>query len=163
MATLARHALIGVGVVLLQWLVLDRLEIYGATPDAVLLWVLWISLRYGRQTGSVAGFLAGFLADITYGSWMGMNMFLKTLVGFFGGVFPASQRALLLIRPTQAFAGGLLAALLHNGLEVIFVSLETGSRSLSLVTTMWLGASLYTAVLAFVVALFYYNRLYYNR
>ena len=157
MSSFVRHALIGVGVVLLQWLVLGRLEIYGATPDAVLLYVLWMSLNYGRQTGTITGFLTGFLADMAYASWVGMNMFLKTLVGFFGSYFPASQRELLLIRPGQAFVGGLVVALLHNGVHVLFVALETGSRSLSLITSTWLGSSLYTAVLAFIAAL-YYNR-----
>lgn len=157
MSSLVRHALIGVGVVLLQWLVLGRLDIYGATPDAVLLYVLWMSLHYGRQTGSVTGFATGLLADLAYGPWMGLNMFLKTLVGFFGSYFPASEREILLIRPGQAFVGGLVVALLHNGLQVLLVALETGSRSFSLVTSTWLGASLYTAVLAFIAAL-YHNR-----
>ena len=155
MSALVRHALIGVGVVLVQWLVLERLEIYGATPDAVLLYVLWMSLNYGRQSGSLVGFAVGFLADLAYGSWMGLNTFLKTLVGFFGSYFPATRREILLIRPGQAFVGGLVVALLHNGLRVLLIAVETSSRSLSLVTGEWLGASLYTAVLAFLAALFY--------
>jgi rod shape-determining protein MreD len=153
--SLARHALIGAGVVLVQWFVLERLVIYGAAPDAVLLWVLWMSLQYGRQTGSLAGFAAGVLADVAYGPWMGLNMFLKTLVGFFGSWFSASQRELLILRPGRTFVVALVTALLHNGLEVLIVALETSSRSLSLVTADWLGASLYTAVLAFLAALFY--------
>jgi rod shape-determining protein MreD len=153
--TLARHALIGAGVVLVQWLVLERLVIFGAAPDAVLLWVLWMSLTRGRQTGSLAGFAAGFLADIAYGPWVGLNMLLKTLAGFFGSWFPASQRELMILRPVRTFVVALVAALLHNGLEVLLVTLETSSRSLSLVTVDWLGSALYTAVLAFIAALFY--------
>jgi rod shape-determining protein MreD len=153
--SLARHALIGVAVVLVQWLVLGRLDIYGATPDAVLLWVLWMSLNYGRQTGSLTGFGAGLLADLTYGPWTGVNMFLKTLVGFFGSYVPATQRELLIIRPGQAFVGALVVALLHNGLQVLLVALETGSRSLTLITIEWVGGALYTALLALLAALFY--------
>lgn len=155
MSSLSRHALIGVAVVLVQWLVLGRLDIYGATPDAVLLYVLWMSLNYGRQTGSLTGFGAGLLADLTYGPWMGMNMFLKTLVGFFGSYFPATQRELLIIRPGQAFVGALVTALLHNGLQVLFVAMETGSRTLALITIEWVGGALYTALLALLAALFY--------
>lgn len=155
MSSLVRHALIGVGVILLQWLVLGRLAIFGATPDAVLLYVLWMSLTHGRQTGSLAGFAAGFLADLTYGPWMGLNMFLKTLVGFFGSYFPANQRDLFMLRPGQAFVGALVVTLLHNGLWVLLVILETGGSSLSLVTAEWLGSSLYTALLALLAALFY--------
>lgn len=155
MPALARHALLGVAVVLLQWLVLKRLDIYGAYPDAVLLYVTWMSLRYGRLIGSEAGFVGGLLLDAMYSPWWGLHMFLKTLTGFAAGFFPASQRELLIIRPGQAFIGGLVVALFHNGLMVILLALDTGSRSLSLVTSLWLGSSFYTAVLAALAALFY--------
>lgn len=154
MPSLLRYALLGVFVVLVQWLVLGRLRIFGAYPDAVLLYVAWLSLRRGRQAGAVAGFGLGLLLDVVYQTW-GIHMFVKTLVGFLVGLFPASERETLIIQPQQAFLGGLVIALLHNALFVIFLILQTGARSTFALTVLWLGAAAYTAFLAVVVTLFY--------
>lgn len=148
-----RHALIGFAVFLLQWLLLGRLTIWGAFPDAVLLYVAWLGLRHGRQTGAVAGFSLGFLMDVIYGTW-GIHMFVKTLVGFLVGLFPANERETLLIQPQQAFVGGLVIALLHNGLFVALLALESGARSMQMITALWIGSALYTAVVGTLAALF---------
>lgn len=149
----ARRVLIGLLLVALQWVVLGRLRILGAYPDAVLLYVAWLALREGRVTGMVAGFLLGFLMDWTYDTW-GVHMFVKTLTGFLVGLFPASDRETLLIRPQQAFLGGLVIALLHNGLQVIFMAAQTGSRSPATLTAVWVGSALYTGFLALLATLF---------
>lgn len=153
MPFVARHALIGLAIVALQWLVLGRLRLWGAYPDAVLLYVAWLGLRHGRRSGSVAGFLLGLAMDIIYGTW-GIHMFTKTLVGFLVGLFPANERETLLILPQQAFLGGLVIALLHNGLFVIFLALDSGTRNVYLISSLWLGSALYTAVVGTIAALF---------
>ena len=148
-----RHVLIGLVVFALQWLVLGRLQLWGAYPDVVLLYVAWLGLRYGRRTGAGAGFVLGFAMDAAYGLW-GIHMFVKTLVGFLVGLFPANERETLLIMPQQAFYGGLVIALLHNGLYVIFLALQSGARNTPLVTVLWLGSALYTALVGTLAALF---------
>lgn len=153
MSTLARYALIGVGVFALQWLVLGRLKLWGSYPDAVLLFVAWLSLREGRRTGSIAGFGLGALMDAAYGTW-GIYMFAKTLVGFLLGLFPADQRESLRLQPRQAFFGGLVVALLHNGLVVIFLALQTEASNTFMVSALWLGSALYTAFLSTITTLF---------
>lgn len=153
MPRLTRHALVGLALVLLQWLVLGRLRIFGAYPDAPLLYVAWLALRYGRKVGTVAGFLMGLLMDIVTGLW-GLHMFIKTLVGFLIGLFPASERETLLIQPQQAFVGSLVIALLHNGLFVILLALQNSTRSTFMITGLWLGGAIYTALLGTLVALF---------
>ncbi len=154
MPSTLRYALIGVIVVAVQWLVLGRLKVFGAYPDAVLLYVAWLSLRRGRQTGAIAGFGLGLLMDVAYQTW-GVYMFVKTLVGFLVGLFPASERETLIIQPQQAFLGGLVIALLHNALFVIFLILQTGARSTFALAVLWLGSAAYTALVAVVVTLFY--------
>lgn len=153
MSTLARYVLIGVGVFALQWLVLGRLKLWGSYPDAVLLFVAWLSLREGRRVGSLAGFGLGALMDMAYGTW-GIYMFAKTLVGFLLGLFPADQRETLHLQPRQAFLGGLVVALLHNGLVVIFLALQTEASNTFMVFALWLGSALYTAFVSVVATLF---------
>ena len=148
-----RRALIGLLIVALQWLVLGRLRIWGAYPDMVLLYVAWLGLRHGRLAGSLAGFGLGFLMDAIYDTW-GIHMFVKTLVGFLIGLFPANERETLLIMPQQAFLGALVIALLHNGLMVLFMALNAGTRTMFLITALWIGSSIYTSVLGTIASLF---------
>ena len=151
--SLLRHILIGLLLIALQWLVLGRLSIMGAYPDAVLLYVAWLGLRHGRQTGATAGFLLGLAIDAIYGTW-GVHMFVKTLTGFIVGLFPASERETLLILPRQAFMGGLLVALLHNSIRLIFFITQAGTPPLPTLGAIWGGSAVYTALLAVLAALF---------
>lgn len=148
-----RHVLIGLAVFLVQWLVLGRLDVWGAYPDAVLLYVAWVGLRHGRTPGAAMGFGLGFLMDVVLQTW-GLHMFVKTIVGFLVGLFPANERETLLIHPQQAFLGGLVIALVHNGLFVAFLALQAGTRSTFMITALWFGAALYTALVSTIAALF---------
>jgi rod shape-determining protein MreD len=146
MPQFVRTFLLGVAVFLLQWLILGRLTLWGAYPDAVLLFVAWLGIRKGRKWGAVGGFFFGFLLDVVYDTW-GMHMLVKTLIGFLMGLFPTSEREGLLILPRQALLGGLVIALVHNGILVTLLALQAGARNAFLVTGLWIGSALYTAVL----------------
>ena len=153
MPSFFRYTLIGLGLVVAQWLVLGRLRLWGAYPDAVLLFVAWLALRKGRRAGASAGFTYGLLLDAIYGTW-GVHAFVKTVSGFVVGLFPANERETLLILPSQALIGGFVIALLHQGLFVLLLALQSGSRNLVSVLALWLGVALYTALLGFAAALF---------
>ena len=104
MPAIIRHALIAVGVVLLQWLVFDRLAILGAKPDLVLLFVAYIGLQYGRLPGAIAGFGSGILLGVVYGTW-GVHMLLKTLMGFVVGQFKSENLSPAYLTPMTAAVG----------------------------------------------------------
>ncbi len=152
MLSFFRQTAFGLAIVAAQWLIFGRLRLWGAYPDAVLLFVAWLGLRYGRRYGAVGGFGLGLLMDAIYGTW-GIQMFTKTLVGFLLGLFPAQERESLLILPRQAFVGGLVIALVHNGIMVTLLALESGASNRSLVTALWIGSACYTAGLGYLAAL----------
>jgi rod shape-determining protein MreD len=153
MSRSARLLLIAAGVFVLQWLVLGRLRIYGTYPDAVMLFLTWYALHEGRQPGALTGFALGAAMDVAYGTW-GIHMFVKTLVGFSVGSFAVEERKPLLIQPHQAFLGGLAIALLHNGIIVILLALQTEATNDFLIYGLWLGSAVYTAAVAYVTSLF---------
>lgn len=153
MSTFARVIALGLATILVQWFVLGRITLWGAYPDVVLLYVAWVGLRYGRMWGTTSGFLGGFLLDAIYGTW-GMHMLVKTLMGFLAGLYPASERESLVILPRQAFLGGLVIAVIHNGLFVIMLALQAGVRNTFLVAGLWLGSALYTAFVGTLATLF---------
>jgi rod shape-determining protein MreD len=148
-----RLALGGLLAVVLQWLVFGRLKLWGAYPDVVLLWVALQALRYGRTTGAVAGFTTGLLLDAVYGTW-GLEMVLKTTLGFVVGLFRSELGENLRIRPEQAFLGALLVGVVHHGLRVIILALDQDTRTTFLITGLWFGSALYTACVAYVLSLY---------
>ena len=150
-----RLVLSGLGVVLLQWLVFTHLTLWGAYADVVLLFVAIVGLRYGREAGTVAGFVGGLLMDFaTPGTPLGLFATLKTLLGFAIGFFRPEQGEVSRLYPGQAFLGALAVALVHNGLMVIILALNQQTRTLFLITGLWFGSALYTAAVAFIGALF---------
>lgn len=153
MPVFIRHAVLGLGVLALQWLILGRLQLWGAYPDAVLLFLAYSAIRYGRKAGALTGFGLGFLMDAIYDTW-GLHMFVKTIVGFILGMFPSSDSDTVVIRPRQALVGGLVIALVHNGIFVTLLALQSGARNSFLVTGLWLGSALYTAVVATLFQVF---------
>lgn len=157
MPVLLRNILIGIGVLLVQWLVVGRLQLWGAYADIVLILLTIQSLRYGRLIGSISGFVMGLGLDMLYGTW-GIQMFVKTLVGFLIGLFTSNERSSTYFTPSQAFIGMLVISLLHNGLVVVFHALVSGTRNLFMIFALWIGSSIYTAIFATAATPFYTGR-----
>ncbi len=147
-----RTTLLGVLVVVLQWLVLNRLRLWGAYPDAVLLFVAYLGLTYGRRIGLIGGFLCGFLLDALLDSW-GLHALAKSLMGFLIGLFALEEPEAFRPTPGQAFLGGLVLALVHNGLFVALLALAAGTRTAFMLEALWLGSALDTAFLSVLLIL----------
>ncbi len=154
MPVILRQLALGAGVVLLQWLVFQRLPLWSVVPDVVLLYVALQALQYGRVAGAVTGFGAGLLMDILTGVPLGLNAMLKTVMGFVIGFFRSDQGDKMRIDPIQAFVGALVVAVVHHGLMTILLALTEDTRNLFLVLGVWMGGALYTAVVALVASLF---------
>ena len=155
MPVVLRQVLIGLAVVLLQWLVVGRLRLWGVAPDLVLIYVTYQALSHGRLTGAVSGFAAGFAQDVlTNPTTFGLHALVKTLLGFAIGLFRSDQGTQLKVGPLQAFLGTLMVAIVHNGLMTIAIALEESTRTPFLLFGVWLGSALYTALLALVISLF---------
>lgn len=149
-----RQVAIGLAVVLAQWL-LSNLDLWGVTPDVVLLFVAYVALRRGRVAGTVTGFTAGLLMDFVVNpATLGVNALLKTLMGFVVGLFQSEQGEHLRLSPVQAFVGALVVAVVHNGLLTIILALDQNTRTPFLIFGLWLGGAVYTAAVALLVSLF---------
>jgi len=72
--------------VLLQTTVFHSLP-YNISPDISLIMLICFSFRYGSQTSQFSGFIAGLLEDLLSLSPLGFNSFIKTIIGFFTGIF----------------------------------------------------------------------------
>ena len=139
------HLLLAPLVLLLQWLVFSRLKLWGAYPDIVLLYAAWFALRHGRMPGALMGFVLGLTMDALYGTW-GMHAMVKTLTSFMLGFFHLPDEEFR-IRPSQTMLGSFLLSLIHNGLLVLLYAFQTRAQTSFLLWALWLGSSLYTALI----------------
>ena len=75
-------------------------------------------------------------------------MSLLLALGFMVGLFQANERDAVIVRPQQAFMVGLFISLLHNGLFVALLVLQSGARNPAAMLSLWLGSAIYTAIVA---------------
>jgi len=67
---------------LAQSSVVPSWSVGGVTPDLPLILTALIALRYGPESGCLAGFVAGLLQDATGGGLVGVQALTKGLAGF---------------------------------------------------------------------------------
>lgn len=80
--------LIYVIALLLQITFANLLSVYGIKPDFVLIYVIFISFKYGRLAGGVSGFFSGIIEDCFLTILFGLNALSKTFAGFIVSVIP---------------------------------------------------------------------------
>ena len=78
--------LIGLATLFLQMMLSDFLTIRGLRPDFVLIFVVYLSLRWGSLAGIIAGFSLGLVEDfLSVGLLMGLAPLTKSIAGFLVG------------------------------------------------------------------------------
>ena len=149
-----RDILYGLASVALQILLFRHITIFGATPDVVMVYLLWIMVTRDRTTAIIHGACLGVALDFLMDTW-GLNMLSKTLLAFLGyHLIPKIEDAKLLY--SQVFVIILLAGLFHNliftGLAQFADVFEVGQ----LFWVIWIGNSLLTAMIGTFFYLFKY-------
>jgi rod shape-determining protein MreD len=76
---------------ILQSTLLARLSLYHAVPDLALGILVFSAYNNGAMTGQLTGFASGFLLDFLSAAPLGLNTFVRTLIGaltgFMNGTF----------------------------------------------------------------------------
>jgi rod shape-determining protein MreD len=70
---------------ILQSTLFSRLAIYHAVPDIALGILVFSAYINGAMTGQVTGFFSGLLLDFLSAAPLGLNAFIRTLIGAVGG------------------------------------------------------------------------------
>ncbi len=70
---------------LLETTLFNRLAIYGAKPDFILIFVVLTAVKKGPMAGQLYGFIGGLMQDcLSYGV-LGVQAMVKTITGFGSG------------------------------------------------------------------------------
>ncbi|MBR6379108.1 MAG: rod shape-determining protein MreD [Fibrobacter sp.] len=71
---------------ILQTTVAEWIQLFGASPDIIVIMIVSIAIKFGPAAGCFWGFFAGFTQDV-YGpaEWLGANTISMTVLGFLVG------------------------------------------------------------------------------
>src|SRR5215216_2212570 len=65
---------------------------YQITPDIVLIGLVYVSIKKGKITGSVGGFVTGIILDLLSFSFIGLMALSKSAAGFITGFFNVENK-----------------------------------------------------------------------
>ena len=68
-----------------QVTVLGDAEIFGGTPDVLLVTLVAVAMLRGSLAGACGGFFAGLIVDVAYLQTMGLSSLVLTVAGFWTG------------------------------------------------------------------------------
>ena len=147
-----KDLLIGFGFVLVEVLIFKHLSFFSISADPLLIFLLWLTIKYDRTKLILITALLAFFQDALFDYW-GLNMFAKTLMIFLIYNFISRwKESRLLI--WQIFLVVFLASVIHN---IIFIGLASfiDAYSTGMIPVFFvLGNSLYTALLGCMLFIF---------
>lgn len=137
--------LTGIGMAGIQIILLRHLEIFGAIPDLILLFIIWLCTKKNKTVCLIFAAFLGLLQDGLTDLW-GLNIFSKTLlvVILHGYLNRIKEKQLLF---WQVFLIILMGSAIHN-ITFYGVSLFTGLYTAGFLTLSLLVYSpVYTSVI----------------
>ncbi len=113
--TLTLPIIILLAVSLLQVFGFSRLTLLGVSPDAVTVFLAFMSVFTGQRKGMTFGFAAGFLAGALSGN-MGIVLLTRTIEGFTAGYchVPENSHATMTQKSRMLYLGIVLATFAGN-------------------------------------------------
>lgn len=146
-----KYILIGLLLSFLQIVLVPIIEIAESLPNIVFIYVIWLTLRYGRFVGLISAFILGLIYDIFSLQLMGVSS-LSFLFGVFFASFWYKQNKEFLILNSYrfiliVFVAGLIANLIQNLFYLRMSELEF----LKVFLLKWFGSTVYTSVLSSII------------
>jgi rod shape-determining protein MreD len=143
-----RYALITVALFVLQSTFVRFIAIENITPDILVVWIVYLALRYGQIHATTAGFLLGLAMDIISGSFLGLSALSKTVCAFVAGYFYDETKTAQILATYRFAVLVFFASLIHN---LIYFTLFVQGSDLPLGRTLALfgfTTSLYTSAVS---------------
>ncbi len=135
--------LIFITILLAQLTFANLLSIYEIKPDFILVFLVYISLKFGRLWGTTSGFGMGLMIDCFMTPLFGINALCKSFVGFLVSLMPRR------VTGTPHLDGGFLlffGALLHDFIFNLIYSLGSETALLFIFFRYALPGAIYTTL-----------------
>ena len=139
-------------VVLLQTTIAQYLAVAGFSPDIALIWIVYLSIRRGQITGTVAGFLVGLVLDLLSGNdgMLGLAALSKTVGGFTAGYFFNENKTVQTLGSYRFILIILSVSLVHNLIYFIIFLQGSGAHWWQAILLYGIPAALYTAAVGLI-------------
>jgi rod shape-determining protein MreD len=150
MSVQIRYGLIAIALIVIQSTFVQFIAIENVTPDILVIWIVFLALRYGQIHATVAGFVLGLIMDITSGSFLGLASLSKTVCGFVAGYFYDETRTAEILATYRFALLVFFVSLIHN--LIYFTIFVQGSELPFWRTLVLFGltTSVYTSALSFL-------------
>ena len=138
--------------VLLQTTLAQYLAVAGLSPDFTLIWIVYLSLRRGQITGTVAGFFTGLVLDLLSGNdgMLGLAALAKTAGGFTAGYFFNENKTAQTLGSYRFILIILSVSLVHNLIYFIIFLQGSGAHWWQAILLYGIPAALYTAAVGLI-------------
>ena len=146
---IARWFAAAIAAIVLQSTIAPAVSIFGISPDLILLFLFFVSIRYGILAGIIIGFALGLWQDVSSVSpLLGQNALAKTLCGGLFGIFnDRAMRTDILVKGGLLFLGFALHDLVFNSAGFMRLGKPLAPAFLLLVIRT-LPTALYTVLVA---------------
>ncbi|NHQ60676.1 rod shape-determining protein MreD [Chlorobium sp. BLA1] len=137
-------------VTLLQVFGLSHLTVFDVSPDAISLFLAFVSVTVGQRAGTSFGFAAGIITGLLSGN-MGLSMLARTVEGFIAGYFniPENSHATSKQKTKRLYWAVMTATFFANAIFAAGYN-PLGLSPLYRILVLGLLESLLTLILAFV-------------
>ena len=138
--------------VLLQTTIAQYLAVAGLSPDIALIWIVYLALRRGPITGTIAGFFTGLVLDLLSGNdgMLGLAALAKTAGGFMAGYFFSENKTLQTLGSYRFILIILAVSLVHNLIYFIIFLQGSGAHWWQAILLYGIPAALYTAAFGLI-------------
>ncbi|NQV15710.1 rod shape-determining protein MreD [bacterium] len=135
MIDILKYSLLGLLVLIFQWMLGDVFSIFGVTPSFLVIFIILVGLTRSQVMAIWLGFILGFIIDaLTSTSLLGITALALSVVGYLAGIF--QDRIVRIPIPVQY--------LLHTGFLLVFFILTV---MISLQNSQWSAGDIVFLVL----------------
>lgn len=138
---------------LAQLLLADFLSIGTIRPDFLVILVLYWSIKYGRTTGTIAGFLIGLLIDLSgTASYFGLSPLIYSVTGYLGGYLMGTYSRL---NPIYFSISWIAILIFQFLIFCVFQYQDIWIINPQLFWVKWFGTTIYTLSFAGILQVIY--------
>ncbi len=131
---------------------------YEITPDILLIGLVFVSIKKGKMTGSIGGFIFGLLIDFFSFSFLGLMALAKASAGFTAGFFNTENK---IERYTQSYVFVIIVfvcSLINNFIYFIFYYQGTVLSLGDILFRYIVPTAVYTALVSILPLIFFQRR-----